>query len=129
MNLHHYQMDNHCQQVSHLHKNICYATAQPNSYHTYQMTLIRFQIHWKILSLTHLTHWTSSILNKHDVRIRNVGVKGATMNLLKRLPRSQPKHLMLHTIIMSQKFKLDEDPLQRRVYLLKFINSLKNFLS
>ena len=112
-------MSNNHQQESYPHKILRYATTHLNRYHAYQMTLIQIQVHWIILCRTHLTHLTPVILNGN--RCNNEPIKQCAKLIYKLLKAASNYNIT--------KSKLDADLLQRWVYLLNFMNSLKIVLS
>ena len=71
MTLHHHIMANNLQHVPQLQKIIHNTTTQPNRYHTYQMTIMKNQVHQIPLCWTHLTHRNTDILNENDIRVIN----------------------------------------------------------
>ena len=100
--LHHHCTANNCQEVPHLKKILRHTTTHPNRYHTFQLNLIQTQVHRIILRHNNLTHLTPGIRNKADINVRNSKGKSVTTTLLKSVPSSQPRYLILRTILRSQ---------------------------
>ena len=79
----HHQMTSHRQQVPHLQEILRHAITYPNRYQTYQSTLIQNPVYRILLHMNHQTYLTPGILNKYNIHIISVRVKGISMNLLK----------------------------------------------
>ena len=104
----------------------------PIRYCAYQLTRIQTQVCQILLCRIHLTHQTMSIVNKGDVQKRtkiNSGVKRISMSKSNSAQSLQLSYLQPHKKSKVIQFKLDDYPLQRRSYLLSFVNSLKIVLS
>ena len=129
--LHHHHTI-HKKKAWHLKEILSHAKIQPIRYRTYQLTWIKTQV-WQILLLQiHLTHQTASIINKDDTRKRtkiNSRVKHVLITQSKSARSLQPSYLHPRKKSKVIKFKLYEDTLKHRVYLISFINSLKIVLS
>ena len=94
----HHHLITHQQKAWHLNAKLCHATTTPIRYRRYQMTRIQIQVHQILLCQIHLTHQTTSILNKGDVRkiIKiNSGVRFVSMTLSKSTQSLQPSYLQL----------------------------------
>ena len=72
----------------------------------------------RVMTLITLSHLRTVIIDVDDARIRNIGKDPIRLckNLTAKLLTTAFKSKMI-------RFKLDEDPLQRRIYFLTFIDS------
>ena len=107
-------------------------TIQPIRYRTYHLTWIHTQVHQILLHRSRMNHQTASIINKDDTRKRtkiNSRVKHVLITQSKSARSLQPSYLHPRKKSKVIKFKLYEDTLKHRVYLISFINSLKIVLS
>ena len=128
LHLHHHQITHHCHKKSHLQEIQCHTTTHPKRYHTYQTTLINTPVCQILICCTRLIHRNPVVRNEENVRVRKSHSERHNNDPIKECVKLTDNLLRdVHNSRVTR-FKLEKDPLQWRVYLLNFMNSLKKII-
>ena len=95
----------------------------------YQMTLIQTSVCHILICWTHLTHQSTGVLKKRQRTRNKRQSKRRTNDYIKNRANLTAKLLKELYNSKATIFKLDGDPIHRRVYLLNSMMSLKILLS
>ena len=128
MNLHYHHMTNHRQQAPQPQRILPHSTTHQNQYHSYQLNLIQNQVHHIIIWCIHLNHWTPSILNKDNTRIKNVR-EIRNNDPIKKCTNITAKLIKAEYNSNVTQFKLDKDTIQLCVYFLSLMNYFNVFIT